>query len=199
MNHAPRLIRLLQAGAVAVALVVGATLTSCADDRAASPPVSAGASSTPRVTDERAALPPAWVSGYVKAAMERFGEPKLVEWTRVAGRPADGGLVGDTTDVATEWYFFGDFAQSEVSRRLGGYVVAAQGHFLVSPADGTGSPISARTVVIVFHGVQLTDRDSIRSAHLTAYLGTVHLAKNVHVYGPPTGLAPVPETLRDQE
>lgn len=198
MNHATRLIRLLQVGIVAVALAAGAMFASCADDRAASTPVSAGASSTPRVTDERAALPPAWVSGYVKAATQRFGEPELVEWTRTTGRTADGGLVGDTSKVATEWYFFGDFAQGEVSRRLGGYVVAAQGHFVVSPADGTGSPISARTVVIVFHGVQLKDRDSIRLAHLTAYLGTVHLAKDVQVYGPSTGLAPVHETLRDR-
>jgi hypothetical protein len=65
---------------------------------------------------------------------------------------------------------------------------------MVSPAGGVGSPAGAGTVVIVFRGIELKDRLSIVSAHLTAYVGTVHLAgEGVHVYGPSVGLAPAPE------
>jgi hypothetical protein len=194
MERATRLKRLLQVGMVAAALSLGVTLAACADDRAASTPVTVGASSTPTLTDERAALPPGWASAYVEAATERFGEPELVEWAGMKGRPADGGLVGETADVATAWSFFGDFVAGDVTRRLGSYVVAARGDFVVRPTDGVGSPVSASTVVIVFRGIESKGRPSIMSAHLTAYVGTVHLAgDDVHVHGPSVGLAPAPE------
>jgi hypothetical protein len=159
----------LLVGLVAVALAATLVLSSCGEEKSATTQGGPSASAT----DERAALPPAWVSRYVEEVTRQYGQTVLLEWAQDRSQHGPWGSLGKGAHEVGGWAQFLDFVAGSATD-LGGYVVVAQGDFRYKPRAGA-APIACRSMVFVLQGVAVGSQEMVQSASVAAYRETVHL------------------------
>jgi hypothetical protein len=165
----------LLVGLVVVALAATLTLGSCVGEESAT--AEGAPSSSASTADERAALPPTWVSRYVEGATRQHGQTELVDWARDTSQHGPWASLGKGAHEVGGWGMNADFVAGS-ARSLGRYVVVAQGDFTYKPRAGA-APLACRSIVLVLDGVAVGDQEKAQSAQVAAYRETVHLDPGV--------------------